>query len=133
MTASPIEERLLKLRSYSWTASILLTQTDKVSETESLRQLFDRYVRIEGQEGVIAKKLSTPYDPGTRNFDWVKLKRSADSNLNDSTDLLVLGYYLGKGKRAGIGIGGILCGTYDKDTQSSIRYVKSELDLVTSN
>lgn len=115
LTKVKIEDRLAKLNLFIFDQkSIRLAQTDFVSETEEISELFDNYVLDNGLEGIIAKQLSTSYSPGSRNFEWVKLKRSTDSSLNDFADLVVLGYYLGKGKRTSFGIGGILCGTYDK-------------------
>ncbi len=67
----------------------------------------------EGLEGVVVKKLKSAYDPGRRGFTWVKLKQEKGKKgggLADTLDCLVMGYYLGKGKRTGFGIGKILVG-----------------------
>jgi len=63
---------------------------------------------------VIIKKLDTIYTPGVRDYDWIKIKKSIDSNLVDTLDLVVLGYYYGSGKRAEYGVGAILCGIYNE-------------------
>ncbi len=115
LTKVKIEDRIKIIqKDFNFEGRIKLTQTILVDELDKIQMLFDNYVLNNGLEGIIAKQLSTCYLPGTRNFDWVKLKRSTDSKLNDFADLVVLGYYLGKGKRTDFGIGGILCGTYDK-------------------
>ncbi len=54
------------------------------------------------------------YQPGKRNFNWIKLKRHTTGHLEDTIDTVVLGYYVGKGRRAGFGIGAFLVGVYDK-------------------
>src|SRR3989442_14120309 len=73
-----------------------LTKTD--SAEELTRELLDNISR--GLEGVVAKRLDSPYQAGARNFNWVKLKRNTSGQLNDTIDVVLLGYYRGKGKRA---------------------------------
>ena len=68
-----------------------------------------------GLEGLIAKLPIGGYTPGARNFEWVKLKKTFMSDLSDSIDAVVLGYYFGSGKRAKFGIGALLCGVYSKE------------------
>jgi DNA ligase-1 len=69
----------------------------------------------QGLEGVVVKRPDSPYQAGARNFNWVKLKRHTSGELNDTVDLVLLGYYLGKGKRAEFGVGALLAGVYDSD------------------
>jgi DNA ligase 1 len=89
---------------------------DLVDSTEVLRGLFDKYVEM-GLEGVIVKDFDSRYQAGVRNFEWIKIKKSIDSNLVDSVDLVVLGYYFGSGKRSKFGIGAILGGVYNPDSE----------------
>ena len=60
------------------------------------------------------KRESAIYQPGKRNFNWIKLKRAAQGSLLDTIDCVILGYYVGKGKRAKFGIGAFLVGVYDQ-------------------
>ena len=66
-----------------------------------------------GLEGLVVKKPDSHYQPGKRNFNWIKLKRQEEGHLDDTLDCVILGYYFGKGKRAGFGIGAFLVGIYD--------------------
>jgi DNA ligase-1 len=69
----------------------------------------------EGLEGLVVKKMNAHYQPGKRNFNWIKLKRTQESGtLTDTIDAVVLGYYHGRGRRAALGIGAFLIGVYDK-------------------
>jgi DNA ligase-1 len=77
------------------------------------RELLDNISR--GLEGIVAKRLDSPYQAGARNFNWVKLKRNTSGQLNDTVDVVLLGYYRGKGKRAEFGTGALLAGVYDSD------------------
>lgn len=65
----------------------------------------------EGLEGLVLKNLEAPYEAGGRGFAWIKLKGE-----KETVDVVVLGYYAGEGRRAGFGIGGILAGVYDEET-----------------
>jgi len=86
-----------------------LTKTDSVEVLT--RELLDNISR--GLEGVVAKRLDSPYQAGARNFNWVKLKRNTSGELTDTIDVVLIGYYGGKGKRAEFGAGALLAGVYD--------------------
>jgi DNA ligase-1 len=62
------------------------------------------------------KRLDAPYQAGARNFNWIKFKRVAGGELLDTVDCVLLGYLFGTGKRTGFGVGGLLVGVYNKDT-----------------
>ncbi len=71
-----------------------------------------------GLEGIVAKRLDAIYQPGKRNFNWIKLKRhEKHSIVEDTIDAVILGYYTGQGKRAGFGIGAFLVGIYNEADQ----------------
>ncbi len=97
-----------------------LTQTD--SAEVLTRELLDNISR--GLEGVVAKRLDSPYQAGARNFNWVKLKRNTSGELNDTVDVVLLGYYGGKGKRAEFGAGALLAGVYDSDRDEFVTITK---------
>jgi DNA ligase 1 len=68
-----------------------------------------------GFEGVICKDLNQPYKAGSRGYSWIKFKKSYKGNL-DTIDAVILGYDSGQGKRTELGIGALLVGIYDGDT-----------------
>ena len=67
-----------------------------------------------GLEGLVVKRPDAIYQPGKRNFNWIKLKRQEEGHLEDTIDCVILGYYAGEGKRAHFGIGAFLVGVYNK-------------------
>lgn len=69
----------------------------------------------EGLEGIIAKDLSQPYVAGARKFAWIKLKKSYGA-LADTVDVVIVGYYLGKGARQEFEFGGILAAVQNEET-----------------
>jgi DNA ligase-1 len=115
LTSLPYQQRFSiaeeLLRGSDTLVTAPLTQTD--SADVLTRELLDNISR--GLEGVVAKRLDSPYQAGARNFNWVKLKRNTSGQLNDTIDVVLLGYYRGKGKRAEFGAGALLAGVYDSD------------------
>ncbi len=81
---------------------------------QELQEFFEEVVG-EGLEGIIAKDLTAPYTAGARKFSWIKLKKSYGEGLNDTVDGVIVGYYLGKGKRTKFGFGGLLAAVYDEN------------------
>jgi bifunctional non-homologous end joining protein LigD len=61
-----------------------------------------------GLEGVVAKRLDSPYRPGVRGPEWVKVKNFRTQSV------VVGGWRPGKGRRAG-GVGSLLFGVHDDD------------------
>ena len=66
---------------------------------------FDRAVK-QGLEGVVAKRLDSPYEPGARSGAWRKIK------LQRRQELVIGGWSPGRGARSGR-IGALLVGVYD--------------------
>ena len=68
----------------------------------------------DGCEGLVSKKLSSKYRAGAREYSWIKLKRDYKNSIEDSFDLVIIGAFYGKGKRAGK-YGTYLLAVYDKE------------------
>jgi DNA ligase-1 len=87
---------------------------EKVIRTaEQLEDDFNENITA-GLEGLVVKRPDAIYQPGKRNFNWIKLKRQEEGHLEDTIDCIILGYYDGAGKRASFGIGAFLVGVYNK-------------------
>jgi DNA ligase 1 len=124
LTPLPYEQRLAVVGEVVHGAEALvpapLTRTD--SAEVLTRELLDYISR--GLEGVVAKRLDSPYQAGARNFNWVKLKRNTSGQLNDTIDVVLLGYYRGRGRRADFGVGALLAGVYDSDRDEFVTISK---------
>ncbi len=109
----PLVERLKILEETIQPDDVLmLTSHQMVRDAETLSLLFEEAIS-KGLEGVVVKKLESPYEAGARNFNWVKLKRHSAGALQDTIDCVLLGYIFGRGKRAALGAGALLVGVYD--------------------
>ena len=104
--------RLAKLVRARTDGAIAVTETFVTSDTAELEGYFDEMLH-RGLEGVVAKRLESPYRAGARGYDWVKLKRAYESKLRDTVDVVLVGYLRGRGKRAALGIGSLLAAAYD--------------------
>lgn len=93
---------------------LIRTKNQTVKEAKELGLILEDAIS-KGLEGVVVKRLESPYVAGGRNFNWVKLKRHSDGELSDTIDCVILGYISGRGKRAAFGAGALLVGVYDKD------------------
>ncbi len=91
-----------------------LAESTVVTDTNAAQKLFDRYM-VEGLEGMLCKRLNSHYQAGARNYNWVKYKRAHEDELVDTVDAIVMGYYLGRGKRQQFGIGAFLVGVLDEE------------------
>ena len=124
LTLLPYEERFKIVIEVLGESEVLLTAP--LTETDSVevltRELLDNISR--GLEGVVAKRLDSPYQAGARNYNWVKLKRNTSGQLTDTIDVVLLGYYGGKGKRAEFGAGALLAGVYDSDQDGFVTISK---------
>ena len=63
----------------------------------------------------MVKRVDSPYQAGARNFNWVKLKKHSRGALDDTVDCVLLGYFVGRGKRVDLGVGALLVGVYDAE------------------
>jgi DNA ligase-1 len=98
-------------------------ETIKVAEylkTKDVDELSDYFneAKDHNLEGLVVKKPEDPYQAGARSYSWVKLKMADEKLLEDSLDVVVLGYFFGKGERSKLGIGKFLAGIYDQDSQT---------------
>jgi DNA ligase 1 len=92
----------------------LSTATD-VSSAEALDATFEQAI-ADGAEGLMCKSTGpdSGYRAGNRGWQWIKLKRDYRSELSDTVDLVVVGAFVGRGRRRGV-YGAVLLAAYDPD------------------
>jgi len=86
--------------------------TDNLDELE---RFFEKAVES-GCEGLICKSVAKDavYQAGARGWLWIKYKRDYKSEMTDTVDLVVVGAFHGRGKRAGT-YGALLLAAYNPD------------------
>ncbi|MEP7103423.1 MAG: ATP-dependent DNA ligase [Candidatus Dojkabacteria bacterium] len=116
LTTKPVEERVEILRKLieKSTSALTMLETEQMQTEAELEAFFEEKVGA-GLEGIIAKQIGTNYDPGTRNFKWIKLKANTKSELVDTIDVVVMGYFYGQGVRSKNGFGALLAGVYNAE------------------
>jgi len=84
--------------------------TDNPDEME---KFFEEAIE-NGCEGLICKSVSSSstYQAGSRGWLWIKYKRDYKSEMTDTVDLVVVGAFHGRGKRAGA-YGALLLAVYN--------------------
>ncbi|ACB39026.1 ATP-dependent DNA ligase [Pyrobaculum neutrophilum] len=115
LTGEPLIYRRLRL-------SEVVHETEKVSIARW--RLFDDPGEVDvffheavslGMEGLVCKSPTSIYEMGARGWNWIKYKRDYKSEMIDTVDLVVVGAFYGRGKRAGL-YGAFLLAAYDPQT-----------------
>jgi len=129
MTPEGYEKRASELRKIIKKGNVIRESERIITDSaEKVEKFFEEQIE-RGAEGIIAKRLNAEYRAGGRNFNWIKLKRSYKGELQDTIDVVLIGYFKGRGMRAKFGIGAVLGAVYDKksDTFKSIAKIGSGL------
>ena len=89
--------------------------TDNVDELEK----FFLGAIENGCEGLVCKSVSkdSVYQAGARGWLWIKYKRDYKSEMTDTVDLVVVGAFHGRGKRAGA-YGALLLAAYNSENDT---------------
>ncbi len=116
LTRRPYPERRAALAAAITTGPRLrLTTATEVNDPAALDATFEQAI-TDGCEGLMCKSVSpaSVYQAGNRGWLWIKLKRDYRTELSDTLDLVVVGAYAGRGRRAGV-YGAVLLAAYDPD------------------
>jgi DNA ligase-1 len=93
---------------------LTLAKQALTSNAKQLEAFFEVAI-AEGCEGLMCKSVGkdSVYQAGARGWLWIKYKRDYKSEMTDTVDLVVVGAFHGRGKRAGA-YGALLLATYNK-------------------
>jgi DNA ligase-1 len=114
LTLTPYLERrkeLVKITEPS--ERVLVAEQFIIREPQKLEELMDQAV-AGGCEGLVVKSTSEQsiYQAGARGWLWIKYKRSYKAEVQDTFDLVPVGAFAGRGRRAG-SYGALLMAVYD--------------------
>ncbi|HKF77713.1 MAG TPA: ATP-dependent DNA ligase [Candidatus Dormibacteraeota bacterium] len=107
------ERRARLAQAITLSPRLRLTTATEVSTPAALDAAFEQAV-TDGCEGLVCKSVSPDagYRAGARGWLWIKLKRDYRTELSDTVDLVVVGAFYGRGRRAGV-YGALLLAAYD--------------------
>ncbi|MBA7470459.1 DNA ligase B [subsurface metagenome] len=110
----PVRHRYLE-KIIEQTDNVKVAESTIAEDPEQLEQFFETTVES-GSEGIICKSVNedSVYQAGARGWLWIKYKRDYRSEMTDTLDLVVVGAFHGRGKRAGT-YGTFLLAAYDPD------------------
>jgi DNA ligase-1 len=124
-----VDDKDLTLEAYPLRRQLLektIKQSDRVkaakqirtSSVKELEEFFEEAIE-DGCEGLMCKSVAkdSVYQAGARGWLWIKYKRDYKSEMTDTVDLVVVGAFHGRGKRAGT-YGALLLAAYNKETDT---------------
>lgn len=92
----PLRERRARLEALAVPYPLALAHLERVHGAAEIDRRFDD-ARARLNEGLLLKQPESPYTPGRRGLNWLKLKRPLDT-----LDVVVVGAEWGHGKRRGV-------------------------------
>jgi DNA ligase-1 len=116
LTREPLTNRRVALEEALNKSIQLQIATQKaVNNSKELEDFFEQSIG-EGCEGLMCKSITkdSVYQAGNRGWLWIKYKRDYKSEMTDTCDLVVVGAFHGRGKRAGA-YGALLLATYNPE------------------
>lgn len=117
MTVYPFGERRSRLSStFDLSEKVQLTTMEEINSPEEGEAFFSKALSLKC-EGIMAKSLNqeSVYRAGSRGFLWIKYKKDYEEALTDTFDLVVVGAFYGRGKRAGK-YGALLMAAFDDES-----------------
>ena len=114
LTRLPYPQRRAALaQAITVSPQLQLTTAIQVSTPAALDAAFAQAI-TDGCEGLVCKSVAPDaiYQAGARGWLWIKLKRDYRTELSDTVDLVVVGAFAGRGRRAGT-YGAVLLAAYD--------------------
>lgn len=119
LTTTPyLDRRKVLVRIAMPQEHVAIAQQIQVRSPEKLESLMDEAVAA-GCEGLVVKSVSdqSVYQAGARGWLWIKYKRSYRAEVQDTFDLVPVGAFAGRGRRAGT-YGALLMAVYNREADA---------------
>ncbi|MCL1977277.1 MAG: ATP-dependent DNA ligase [Candidatus Bathyarchaeota archaeon] len=123
LTCEPLTSRRAALEeALNKNVQLQIASQKVINNPKELEDFFEEAIEG-GCEGLMCKSIAkdSVYQAGNRGWLWIKYKRDYKSEMTDTVDLVVVGAFHGRGKRAGA-YGALLLAAYnpEKDTFETI-------------
>jgi DNA ligase-1 len=117
MVREPYPKRYSTLQKIIKPKGIIQFAVRKKCNTPDCAEEFFNDIVQTGGEGIVIKSLNpdSDYQAGVRGWNWIKWKPEYVKGLRDTFDLVIVGAYRGRGRRAGT-YGALLCASYNDKT-----------------
>ncbi len=115
LTTKPYTERRNRLKEIVEENNIKIAPAIITDDIKEIEKFFEEAIE-NGCEGLVLKSVKSDsiYQAGARGWLWIKLKRSYQSKMVEPIDVVIVGAFAGKGKRAGT-YGALLVAAYNKE------------------
>ncbi len=114
LMGKPYTERRRRLEGVIREDEKVQVATNRITDNAKEADDFFTLALGAGCEGLVAKNLESGYEPGARGWNWIKYKRDYKSEMSDTVDLVLVGAFAGRGRRAGT-YGALLMAAYDPE------------------
>ncbi len=113
----PVRRKALE-KTIRETDRVKLANSQVISNVDQLEKFFLEAIE-DGCEGLVCKSISkdSVYQAGARGWLWIKYKRDYKSEMTDTVDLVAVGAFHGRGKRAGT-YGALLLAAYNPNSDT---------------
>ncbi len=110
----PIRRRALE-KAIAESDEVKIAKHIKTDNAKKLEEFFLEAIE-NGCEGLVCKSIAedSVYQAGARGWLWIKYKRDYKSEMTDTVDLIVVGAFHGRGRRAGT-YGALLLAAYNPE------------------
>jgi DNA ligase-1 len=117
LEAYPLRRRMLE-KAIEEDDQVRVAKQIRTSSAKELEAFFEEAIE-DGCEGLICKSVAkdSVYQAGARGWLWIKYKRDYKSEMTDTVDLVVIGAFYGRGRRAGT-YGALLLAAYNQKTDT---------------
>lgn len=113
MNKSLIERRDILKNSIVEQNGFKMSHATISDNTIEIEKFFESAIE-NGCEGLILKDPNSPYQAGARGWSWIKLKRSYQVKIAEPIDVVIVGAFMGRGRRSG-SYGALLVAIYDPE------------------
>jgi len=117
LDAYPVRRTLLE-KTLKESNRVKVAKQMRTGSVKELEAFFEEAIE-DGCEGLICKSVGADsvYQAGARGWMWIKYKRDYKSEMTDTVDLVVVGAFHGRGKRAGA-YGALLLAAYNNEADT---------------